>query len=187
MKSTTAKKSRKPLRLINLRPGLKPRNFEPARENDYKSIGELVFTETGKRPTKALAHLVLNAARTKVNNKGWINAINCRNLFPDGPNIDFVPQESFGGKIELWMENVTAGDSYFIQFRVACGSTGNWEVRSSETTAVTVPIIPFEQSIDLLIPTAEADYGQVLVSLEAMFSNGGSWVFRDVIVKKVSF
>ena len=186
MKAKTSKAARKPIRLINLRPGLTPRNYEPARENDIKSIGDLVFAETGKRPVKAAAHLVLSAANPKTRNKGWINAINCRNIFPEGPNIDFVPQESFGGKIELWLENVSAGDSYYIQFRVACGSPGNWEVRSSETDPVTIPIIPFEQSIDLLIPTAAADYGQVLVMLEAKFSNGGSWVFRDVIVKKIN-
>lgn len=184
----SSKKVKKPLQLINLNPNVTPRNYEPAGEHKFKTIGDWVFEATKKRPMKAAAYLVLSAANTKVKNKGWINAINCRNIFAEGPNIDFVPQDnSFGGKIELWMENVTQGDSFAIQFRVSCGSSGMWELRSSETAMSQTPIIPFAQSIDMLIPPVEADYGLVLISLEAKFNNGGSWIFQDVIVKKIEF
>ncbi len=186
-KNSPSKKAGKLLQLINLNPNVVPRKFEPAGENNFKTIGDWVFEATRKRPVKAAAYLVLSAAKTKVNNKGWINAINCRNIFAEGPNIDFVPQESFGGKIELWMENVAVGDSFAIQFRVSCGSSGMWELRSSETAMSQTPIIPVTQSIDMFIPPVEADYGLVLISLEAKFNNGGSWVFQDVIVKKVEF
>ncbi|MBK6826266.1 MAG: hypothetical protein IPG86_05110 [Chitinophagaceae bacterium] len=183
----SSKKARKPLQLINLNPNVVPRNYEPAAEHNFKTIGDWVLTEYGKRPLKSLIYLKLSAAATKVKNKGWINAINCRNIFAEGPNIDFVPQESFGGKIELWMENVVAGDSFAIQFRVSSGSSGMWELRSSETAMSQTPIIPVTQSIDMLIPPVEADYGLVLISLEAKFNNGGSWVFQDVIVKKIEY
>ena len=185
MKSVS--KKAKPFRLINLNPKVEHRNLEPAREHSYKTLNDLVVSEY-KRPLKAAGpYLRLNAGVTRVKNKGWLNAINCRNIFADGPNIDFLPQDSFGGKVELWMENVTAGDSFAIQFRVQSGSNGVWEVRSSETAMFQTPIIPFSQSIDLLIPPVESNYGMVLVSLEAKFSNGGIWIFNDVIVKKVTY
>lgn len=181
-------KKRKPLRLINLNPNISPRNYEPAGEHHFKTIGDWVWEATGQRPLKSAAYLILSAANTKVKNKGWLNAINCRNIFAEGPNIDFVPQDnSFGGKIEIWMENVTAGDSFAIQFRVFSGSAGMWELRSSETAMSQTPIVPFAQSIDMLIPPVDADYGQVLISLEAKFNNGGSWVFQDVIIKKIQY
>lgn len=181
------KTSRKPLQLVNLNPHITPRNYEPAPEHNFKKLGDLILSAFGKLPVKSLYYLKLNAAVTKVKNKGWINAINCRNLFPEGPNIDFLPQDSFGGKIELWMENVTAGDSFAIQFRVTCSGNGMWELRSSETAMSQTPIVPVTQSIDMLIPPVDADYGLVLISLEPKFTNGGSWVFHDVIVKKIQY
>ena len=85
------------------------------------------------------------------------------------------------------MESVTQGDSFAIQFQVYSGSNGMWELRSSETAMSQTPIVPFAQSIDMLIPPVDADYGLVLISLEAKFNNGGSWIFQDVIVKKIEF
>lgn len=185
MKST--KKTARSFRLINLHPNLEKRRLEPAKEHDFKKLNDLVFSEYKKNFKFAGPYLHLSAARTKMKDKGFINAINCRNIFPDGPNIDFVPQESFGGKIELWMQNISKGDSFSIQFRVICGNNGQWEVRSSDAAPFQTPIVPVSQSIDAFIPPVESDYGQILVTLEAMFSNGGSWVFTDVIVKKIEF
>lgn len=181
-------KKRKPLQLINLNPNITARKYEPAGEHNFKTIGDWVLQATGKKPMKALNYLKLSAAVTKVKNKGWLNAINCRNIFAEGPNIDFLPQDnSFGGKIEIWMENITAGQSFAIQFRVSSGSNGMWELRSSETAMSQTPIVPFAQSIDMLIPPVDADYGLILITLEPKFTNGGSWIFNDVIVKEVEY
>lgn len=158
----------------------------PVKRN-LKALGDLVKAGYKKLPKAILPYLTLSAAATKVSGKGWLNAINCRNIFSEGPNIDFVPQDSFGGKIEVWMENVAQGDSFAIQFRVVCGSSGNWKISSSETAQFQTAINPVSQSIDFFIPPVDADYGLVLITLEPIFNNYGSWVFHDVIVNKVSF
>lgn len=161
------------------------RNLEPAQKHDLKKWGDLVFTETGERPKAMAAHLVLSAANTKTS-KGYLNAINCRNVFPDGPNIDFLPQDlSFGGKIEVWMQNVEVGESFTVQFRVTCAYAGNWEISSSETAKFLTPIVPVAQSIDFYIPPVTTSYGLVLIAFEPLFANGGSWVFHDVIINKI--
>lgn len=158
----------------------------PAKRN-FKAIGDLLVASGYKFPKAMAPYLFLNAAHTKVTDKGWLNAVNCRNFFADGPNIDFVPQDSFGGKIEVWMENVTQGDSFTVQFRVICGSAGNWKISSSETTQYQTPMGPVSQSIDFLIPPVTSNYGLVLISLEALFSSYGSWVFHDITINKISY
>lgn len=158
----------------------------PAKRN-LKKISDLVKAGFKKSPKVIVPYLTLSAAATKVSDKGFLNAINCRNMFPDGPNIDFVPQDSFGGKVEVWMKNVVQGDSFTVQFRVVCGYAGNWKISSSETAQYQTPITPVSQSIDFFIPPVTKDYGLVLISLEPLFTNYGSWVFHDVIFQKISF
>ena len=152
-----------------------------------KAVADMLKAEYKKVPTAVMNYLVLSAANTRVPPKGWLNAINCRNIFPEGPNIDFIPQESFGGKVEIWLDNVVEGDSFVIQFRVVCGYNGNWKISSSETAQFLTPINPVSQSIDFFIPPVDANYGMVLIALEPLFASYGSWVFNDVIINKVEF
>jgi hypothetical protein len=176
------------LALINLRSNITKRKYEAASETSLKSLAEMIEVEFKKKPDISGPHLVLSAANTKTANKGWLNAINCRNVFAEGPNIDFLPQDSFGGKIEVWMENIEQGDSFSVQFRVVCGYNGNWKVSCSDASPIQTPIVPVFQNIDFFIPPVDNDYGMVLIALEPLFNNNGaSWVFNDVVVRKVSF
>jgi len=184
--SKSISKSKK-FTFIPLNSHVEKRNLEPAAKHTYKALGDLVAAETGSTPKAIGSYLVLSASNTKTNNKGWLNAINCRNMFADGPNIDFLPQDSFGGKIEVWMENVAVGDSFTVQFRVVCGYNGSWKISSSETAQYQTAIVPVSQSIDFYIPPVTNNYGLVLIALEPIFSNYGSWVFHDVIINKVTF
>jgi hypothetical protein len=191
-KQTKAKAKGRPMAsrkfsLIELGPNVTTRKLTPTGKRNFKWVGDMVEAGVGEMPTAVLPYLTLHAGNTKVTDKGWLNAINCRNMFAEGPNIDFIPQESFGGKIEVWMENVQQNDSFHVQFRVTCGYNGNWEVSSSETAKITIGINPVQQSIDLFIPPVNTDYGLVLIALEAVFNNGGSWVFHDVIINKLSY
>jgi len=184
----TKAKVKSKLSFVPVGAGTQKRDLELSGKHDFKAWGDLVFSEMGTKPKAMGPYLVLNAAHTKTSNKGWLNAINCRNMFADGPNIDFLPQDtSFGGKVEVWMENVSVGDSFTVQFRVVCGYNGTWKISSSETAQFQTNIVPVSQSIDFFIPPVESNYGLVLIALEAQFSNSGSWVFHDVIINKVTF
>lgn len=175
------------LRLIPVNAGVGTKNYNLPVKRDLQWWGDVIQAEFKKLPKVKLPYLTLSAAATKVKDKGWLNAINCRNMFADGPNIDFLPQDSFGGKIEVWMENVSQGDSFTVQFRVVCGYNGNWKISSSETSQFQTAIVPVSQSIDFLIPPVSTNYGLVLITLEPLFSGSGSWVFNDVIINKISF
>jgi hypothetical protein len=151
---------------------------------EWKAKLSVVFKKT---PTVIVPHLQLSAAKTKVSDKGYINAIGCRSIFPEGPNIDFVPNDSYGGTLELWMLQLQKGDSFAISFRVICGHQGTWKISSSETAAIETAIVPAFQTIDFFIPPIDNDYGMALIKLEPQFAGYGSWVFKDVTVQKVSF
>lgn len=140
-----------------------------------------------KMPSVIVPYLQLSAAKTKVSDKGYINAIGCRSIFPEGPNIDFVPNDSFGGTLELWMLNLMKGDSFAVSFRVVCGHQGTWKISSSETAAIETAIVPAFQTIEFFIPQIDNDYGMALIKLEPQFAGYGSWVFKDVTVQKVTF
>src|SRR5688500_14776846 len=99
VKQSSRAKPRTKFNFINLNPTITKRNYEAAKKLDYKKLGDLVAAEYGEAPKFKGPHLVLSAGNTKTS-KGYLNAINCRNMFADGPNIDFLPQDSFGGKIE---------------------------------------------------------------------------------------
>lgn len=175
------------IRLIPLDVNAKKTKVNLPAKRNLKTLGDLVKANFKKLPKVLLPYLTLSAAATKVSGKGWLNAINCRNIFADGPNIDFIPQESFGGKIEVWLENVAVGDSFTIQFRVVCGYNGNWKISSSETSQFLTAIGPVSQSIDFLIPPVTNNFGLVLITLEPLFTSSGSWVFHDAIINKISF
>jgi hypothetical protein len=162
-----------------------PVDFPPKTTN--RDLKTLVAGVIKKTPTFIGAYLTLSAAKTKVTDKGYINAIGCRNIFPDGPNIDFVPSDSFGGSLELWMLNVSKGDSFVITFRVICGHQGTWKISSSETAAIQTAIVPAYQNIEFFIPKITNDYGMALIKLEPQFASYGSWVFTDVTVQKVEY
>src|SRR5258708_3181502 len=102
MKSKPTARSTSKLNFIQLDVNPKKRNLNLPAKRNAKILSGLVKAEYKKQPNAILPYLTLSAAATKVAAKGWLNAINCRNIFPDGPNIDFVPQDSFGGKIEVW-------------------------------------------------------------------------------------
>lgn len=185
-KQTRASKSGK-LTLVSLETNTVQRKLNPTAKRNVKAVADQIKATFKKKPQMVQNYLTLSAANTRVTGKGWLNAINCRNVFPEGPNIDFLPQDSFGGKIEVWLDNIVEGDSFHFQFRVTCGSYGNWEISSSETAKILTPINPVAQSIDFFIPPVEADYGMALIALEPIFNNYGFWVFHDVIINKVEF
>ena len=139
-------------------------------------------------PSLIQPYLRLSAAKTTDSNKGYINAIACRTVFPGNPSINFVPQPGdSSGKIELWMTDVEEGDSFAISFRVMCAYPGQWKISSSETAKQYVNISPVFQSVDFFIPAIKNDFGMALIVIEPEFSNYGSWTFTDVTVRRVSF
>lgn len=140
------------------------------------------------KPQLIQPYLRLSAAKTMDGNKGYINAIGCRTMYPGNPSINFVPHpDDFSGKIELWMTNVEEGDSFAISFRVMCAYPGQWKLSSSETAHQFINIAPVFQSVDFFIPAIKNDFGMALIIIEPEFSNYGSWTFTDVTVRRVSF
>lgn len=153
-----------------------------------KNLIATIAEITGFAPNIIKPYLRLSAAKTMDGNKGYINAIGCRTLFPGNPSINFVPHPNdFSGKLELWMTDVQQGDSFAISFRVMCGYPGQWKIASSETTHQFVNIAPVFQSVDLFIPEIKNDFGMALIFIEPEFSDYGSWSFTDVTVRRVSF
>lgn len=153
-----------------------------------KNLMEMIGGITATLPNLIQPYLKLSAAKTMDVNKGYINAIGCRTLYPGNPSINFVPHpDDFSGKIELWMTDVKQGDSFAISFRMMCGYPGQWKLGSSETAHQYINIAPVFQSVDFFIPEIKNDFGMALIFIEPEFSNYGSWSFTDVTVRRVSF
>lgn len=153
-----------------------------------KTLMELIGEISNNMPQLIQPYLKLSAAKTMDGNKGYINAIGCRTMFPESPSINFIPvQDDYSGKIELWMTDVQQGDSFAISFRVMCAYPGQWGLKSSETSHQFVNIAPVFQSVDFFIPEIKNDFGMALIVLEPEFDNYGSWTFTDVTVRRVSF
>jgi len=187
------KAPKKPTKIATLEmiPLATPRNLETKnlpKETTTRELKDAIISVYDKIPELFKPYLKLSAAKTMDVGKGYINAIGCRNMFPDGPNIDFVPQANdFSGKIEVWMLDVTKGESYSVSFRVICGYAGQWEIRSSETNVQYQNIGPVYQNIDFFIPSVKNDFGMALITLEPNFTAYGSWIFKDVTIRKVTF
>jgi hypothetical protein len=188
MKKATSKKSTPAKRVfIPLFSDTKAAKSPKIANRNLQVLSDLIKVEYKKTPKAILPYLTLSAARAKVPNKGWINAIGCNSVFPDDPNMGFNPTTTFGGKIELWLTDIKQGEGLAIQFKVCCGSSGTWKVSSSEITYSLIPIQPVMQSIDFFIPPITTDESLVLVVLEPTFNGLGSWVFYNVVVNKVEF
>jgi hypothetical protein len=163
------------------------RKFNLPVKRNLRAVGDLVASEY-KPPVAVLPYLTLSAANTKTPARGWLNAVNCRNVHPEGPTIDFIPPDtSNAGKIEIWMENIAQGDSFAVQFRVLSANSGNWKISGSDLAQFQLQISQVAQSIEFLIPPVGNNYGSVFISLEPVFNSLGSWTFFDAIINKVSY
>lgn len=169
-------------------PQIQKETQDISKETSTKELKEGIKTIYKKLPKQIKSHLRFSAAQTIEVDKGYINAVGCRTVYPEGPSIGFNPTPNdFSGKIDLWMKNVNKGESFAISFRVLCAYDGQWEIRSSETHKNYVNIAKGYQTIDFFIPNVKSDYGLVLITLEPQFDNYGAWMFFDATVKKVTF
>lgn len=153
-----------------------------------KEIKTMIAGIANKAPDLIKSYLKLSAANT-IESKGHINAVGCRSIYPEGPSIHYnAPLNDYTGHIEIWLKNISKGDSFAISFRVLCAAHGQWKLSSSETSHQFRNILLGYDSVDLFIPAVNNDYGMALVRLEPQFDNDyGSWSFFDVTVRKVTF
>jgi hypothetical protein len=153
-----------------------------SRELNNKIVGKL-----NKVPSLIKNYLKLSAAKTKDGDKGYVNFVGCRNVFPDNPIVNYLPKpDDYSGCVELWLKDVKKGDQFTVSFNVLSTSTGEWKIQSSETAHFSINMQPLYQSIDFYI-NVKNNYGMALIRLLPEFDNYGSWSFIDVTLRRLSF
>lgn len=182
----------KSMKLISLNiPQVKDIHVDPDQPKKYTSAQlKQMVTAAGGTYKIVQPYLTLSAAKTIDSNKGYLNAIGCNSFFPTEPVIDFpFGDTGFSGKVEVWLTDVKAGDSFTVQFRVSVGfspgKSGQWRIGSSDTQAHFVDMVPVFQSIDFYIPPVNNGTNMSLITLESKFNSDGMWTFKDVIITKL--
>ncbi|MEO8665979.1 MAG: hypothetical protein ABI462_10820 [Ignavibacteria bacterium] len=138
-------------------------------------------------------YLILSAKTPYTPNKGFVNALNCQAMFPDGPNIDFpwwTPQNQSlptAGKIEIWLTDLENGKNLTVEIRstgYSASSESVYEIRSSITPGLYGYFpVKVDSKIDLYFPNIQTE-GMELISMEAIHMEG-SWVFFDAKINLV--
>jgi hypothetical protein len=112
-----------------------------------KTLIEKIEKFAGLKATMITDYLLLSAKAPFVQDKGYINAINCQAVWPSDPHIDFPwwsPQYQSlptAGKLEIWLMNLTSHQNLTVELRVSGYSYNSntlYEVRSSLTPGSTV-------------------------------------------------
>jgi hypothetical protein len=105
-----------------------------------KVLMEKIIKFSGVKAVKITDYLLLSAKTPFVEDKGYINAINCQHVWPSDPHIDFPwwsPEYKSlptAGKLEIWLTGLSDHQNLTVELRVSgfsYNSNTMYEVRSS--------------------------------------------------------
>jgi|SRR5262245_5432789 len=149
-------------------------------------------------PEAIRPYLTLSAAHTIDADKGHIEAYLCQNVDPTYPRFDFLVQhpEYEVPEVNVFLTNLSAGDSFYFQFRFWNMGKGKWTIATS-VGGLPVHEIPMAggefQSLDFFVPPlAAADVSDLSgnmidVQLQAHYQAVGVWLLQDVIIVRATF
>ncbi len=76
-------------------------------------------------------HVVLSAQVPWVEDRGYLDLLNPRSVFPDGPNIGFVPEAGQPtGRADAWLHGLEPDSSYLARISVGAPSSVTFDVRA---------------------------------------------------------
>lgn len=170
-----------------------------AKPNDYteRNLKEWAAAAVGSDVNLKLKEkIVLSAASTVVKNKAWLNAISCRNVFPENPSIWFHNDRSdhFGGKMEFWLENLSGPKKLQFVIRMTGYCNGaTITVGASCPTAYSLLPVTVNGSMNLTLgnilnvpSSTPGGLGLITMQVEFHNANYGAWEFVDVTITEVT-
>ena len=179
---------------------LKNRNFERDTPNQYGTKQEAKWAKDLKKGidfTKVKLPLVLSGANTFVKDKGWLDVVSCRNIFPTNPTIEFVNDRTdhFGGEVSIWIGGLKGGELMQFIINITGYSGGGAQIKIGASYPTQYSLVPIDVtgSMNLtlgnaLIVPAQTNGGLGLITLRVQFNNAqyGSWLFWDVKIKDLN-
>ncbi len=124
-----------------------PEMTAPTQLHDVAQIVEAInrIGKYGKFEPKKLQagdSFTLSPRHAWIEGRGYLEALNIIAFAPDMPTIQFV--DSIGPSddarfVDIWLQNLTPGQSYIAQIRVVAGQGGEFHVRTSNATHAIVP------------------------------------------------
>lgn len=173
------------------------RGQQPTRYTDA-NLREWTAATLGRDVSlKLRERIILSAARTRVADKAWLNAISCRHVFAEMPAIEFLNDRSnyFGGRLEFWLENLSGARILQFTIRMTGYSQGGATITIGASFPTVLSLVPlqvngsmnFTLGNTLQVP-ANPPGGLGLVTLDVQFYNAqsGSWQFIDVVFTEVT-
>lgn len=129
------------------------------------------------------SHVLLSAQTPWIDGKGYLDALNPRSWFSDGPNIGFVPEPGQPkGRLDVWLTGLDPDVGYLARIEVGSYGAAPFDVR-----AVTL-------GAGLVSQTFQADGGFDSLFLQFPSGDGGlgllriecaDWSFYEVEVSRI--
>ncbi|MEZ5332428.1 MAG: hypothetical protein R2991_10335 [Thermoanaerobaculia bacterium] len=129
------------------------------------------------------SHVLLSPQTPWVEGKGYLDALNPRTWFSDGPNISFLPESGQPkGRLDVWLHGLDPDVGYLARIEVGSVGTAPFDVR-----AVTL-------GAGLVSQTFQADGGFDSLFLQFSSGDGGlgllrvecaDWSFYEVEVSRM--
>ncbi|MEO7175089.1 MAG: hypothetical protein ABIV51_04545 [Saprospiraceae bacterium] len=146
----------------------------------------------GNSDYKKMIYLQLSARHTYDHNKGWINAIGYRGVFPTSPTFEFnrMNSDQFGGQIECWLTNVPPNKRIEFKARIGGYTEGMAELTIGCSQPTQAPLQPFyfeQEAMDIILGNVievsdHAPGNQVPVTFTVMYDTPqyATWQFWDI-------
>ncbi|HMP30129.1 MAG TPA: hypothetical protein PKD85_11040 [Saprospiraceae bacterium] len=145
---------------------------------------------------KLKERVVLSAASTKVKDKGWVEVVSCRHVFPTNPSFEFLNDRSdkFGGIIYFYLENVKPNSKLQFTIRMSGYTGGGASIRigCSTPTRYSLTPITISGSMNLVLGNimhipSNPPGNLALITIEVQFntSYADSWSLRDCVVEEI--
>ena len=141
--------------------------------------------------------LIFSAANTFEKDKGHLDVVACRNIFPTNPTIEFHNDRSdhFGGEISIWLEGLVGGEQLQFIIRMGGYNSGGAEVKigASYPTSYSLTPIQISGSMNLTLGNvlqvpSQPTGGLGLITLRVQFSDSqwANWLFYDVRIRNLN-
>lgn len=166
----------------------KARRVEPtkmSRLDKTKLIA--VLKETGMTTkdgsVELTSHVVLTAQNPWEENKGYLNALNARTWFADGPSVNFVPEAGQPtGRLEAWLEGLEPDSMYVARIEVGASGSSPLDVRAVTLgSSISAQTFSIPGGFDtLLLQFSSGDGGLGLLRIECP-----DWSFYELEVSRV--
>ena len=166
--------------------------LEVTKESKHEWVKKGIDTSVFKLKER----VVLSAANTSIKNKGWVEVISCRNVFPTNPSFEFMNDRSdkFGGKVYFYLQNVKPNSKLQFTIRIGGYSSGGGTIKIGCSTPTTYSLSPINinGSMNLVLGNimqvpSNPPGGLALITIEVQFNttNFDIWSLKDCVVEEV--